>query len=219
MIILGIDTASAQCAVALVQDGHTLASTIRQGRQGQSEHLLPMIKECLDQAGLRVSHLNGVAVATGPGSFTGLRVGLAAAQGLALACNIPALGIDSFTACRLSNPAPASETAHSLIILESFRAELYWQLFDCKGEAQTLPACQDAAAIARALPPGPLLVIGDGAGHLTATLGGRSDCRIVASGGPDPAAIAREGERLLTLGHKPPAIAFYVRPADAKPAQ
>jgi tRNA threonylcarbamoyladenosine biosynthesis protein TsaB len=178
-----------------------------------------MIAECLDQAGLRVSDLNGVAVATGPGSFTGLRVGLAVAQGLALACNIPALGIDSFTACRLSNSASTSETAHYLIILESFRTELYWQLLDSDGKAITVPACQDVAMIMAALPAGPLLVIGDGAKHLTAALGGRSDCRILVSGGPDPAAIAREGERLLALGHNPPAIAFYVRPADAKPAQ
>jgi tRNA threonylcarbamoyladenosine biosynthesis protein TsaB len=215
MIVLGIDTAAAHCAVALVRDGIGLGVLREPGRRGQSERLLPMLAACLRQAGLAYGDLQAVAAATGPGSFTGLRVGLAAAQGLALACTVPALGIDSFTAFRLSQPV--EDGSNTLIIIESHRAELYWQLIDAAGKALSVPACDEVSHIVAALPAGPLTVIGDGAGHLEAALSARKNCRIFSIDGPSATAIALEGERLLGLNLTPPATAFYVRPADARP--
>ena len=214
--ILGIDTASAQCAVALGRDSTILTSASQPGRQGQAERLLPMIESCLRDTGLGYSDLDGIAVTTGPGSFTGLRVGLAAAQALALACDIPALGIDSFTASRLSHPTPGT---NCLIILESFRAELYWQLCDSRGVPLTAPACGTSDTITTVLPAGPLSIIGDGAAHFAPWLAKQQAWQIKASKSPDPGALAREGARLLALGLCPSATAFYVRPPDALPAK
>ena len=217
MIILGIDTAAAQCAIAIVRDDECLVERITPGRHGQAERLLPMITQSLAEASLSYADLTAVAVATGPGSFTGLRVGLAAAQGLALACRILALGIDSFTAARVSQPSLADDWR--LIVIESFRAELYWQLCDSAGQSMSLPACDPVETIIATLPDRPLIVCGDGAIHLEDALAARPDCLFLpATPGPQPAAIARDGQRLLQLQQFPPARACYVRPPDAKPA-
>ena len=97
-MILSIDTSTGQCAVALV-DGPREWSLAEAMDRGHAERLFPMIEEVLAEAGADFNDLTRVAVCTGPGSFTGLRVGVAAARGLALGCGIPAIGITRFEAC------------------------------------------------------------------------------------------------------------------------
>lgn len=91
-MILAIDTSAAQCAAALVS-GATVHARAEPMERGHAERLMPMLAELLDAAGATWADLSAVAVCTGPGSFTGIRVGVAAARGIALGRAIPALGV------------------------------------------------------------------------------------------------------------------------------
>lgn len=92
-IILAIDTSGTRCDVAVVKGDEPLAQATWTERNAHSEKLVPLIEEALAVSKLSQKQLNAVAVSIGPGSFTGLRVGLSAAKGLALALEIPILGI------------------------------------------------------------------------------------------------------------------------------
>jgi tRNA threonylcarbamoyladenosine biosynthesis protein TsaB len=100
-MILGIDTSAAQCAVALFGTGDAAFDPVilRQAMdRGHAEHLFPMIDAVLDKAEIDYDGLSRIAVCTGPGSFTGVRIGVAAARGIALGRGIPVIGINRFEA-------------------------------------------------------------------------------------------------------------------------
>jgi len=101
MIVLGIDTSLDACSVAIVRDGETLAHLSETMNRGQAERLAPMAREAAQQAGVTFSQLDRVAVTTGPGSFTGVRVGLSFARALALALNKPCIGVSTLEALAL----------------------------------------------------------------------------------------------------------------------
>ena len=84
MKILALDTATSACSVAVRIDGETIAGALEPMTRGQSEVLMPMLMGVLDQAGMSVSDADLIAVTRGPGAFTGIRIGLAAARGLAV---------------------------------------------------------------------------------------------------------------------------------------
>jgi tRNA threonylcarbamoyladenosine biosynthesis protein TsaB len=96
--ILGIETSTAAGSLALVEDGRRIGEAEIDTRLNHSARLLPVLDELLRRAGWTVSDLGGVGVGVGPGSFTGIRVGLAAGQGLALGAAIPLVGVGSFPA-------------------------------------------------------------------------------------------------------------------------
>ncbi len=87
-MILGIDTSAAQCAVALLGAGEPVVER-RAMERGHAEHLFPMIDKVLARAGIGYEGVGRIAVCTGPGSFTGVRIGVAAARGIALGRRIP----------------------------------------------------------------------------------------------------------------------------------
>jgi len=95
MRILGLDTTGADCSVALVDTAKVLAYKSENIGRGHAERLAPMVAEVLDEAGLTAKDIDKIAVCTGPGSFTGLRVALAFAKGFALPRKLPVVGIDA----------------------------------------------------------------------------------------------------------------------------
>jgi len=95
MIILGLDTTGAYCSVALVDMAKVLAYKSENIGRGHAERLAPMVAEVLAEAGLTAKDVDKLAVCTGPGSFTGLRVALAFAKGFALPRKLPVVGIDA----------------------------------------------------------------------------------------------------------------------------
>lgn len=97
-VILAFDTSAAHCAAALLR-GETVISTISEemGR-GQAERLIPLLDMLLQDAGLGWRDLDALAVGIGPGNFTGIRISVSAARGLALALDIPAIGVSTFAA-------------------------------------------------------------------------------------------------------------------------
>ena len=95
MRILGLDTTGAYCSVALVDTAKVLAYKSENKGRGHAERLAPMVQEVLAEAGLSAKDVDKLAVCTGPGSFTGLRVALAFAKGFALPRKLPVVGIDA----------------------------------------------------------------------------------------------------------------------------
>ena len=106
-LILALDTAAAHCAVAVIAGDAVLASRQEPMAKGQAERLLVLAEELLAEAGVQMHQLDAIGVGIGPGNFTGIRIAVSAARGLALALNIPAVGVSAFDALRLGSHGPA----------------------------------------------------------------------------------------------------------------
>lgn len=121
-LILAFDTASSRCAAALVRGGAVLVSRDEPMDRGQAERLMPLLEELLAEAGVGWADLEGLAVCTGPGNFTGLRIAVAAARGLALALGIPAVGVSAFEVM-------APMTGAGTVVIEDRRGAVFAQSF------------------------------------------------------------------------------------------
>ena len=104
-IILAFDTSAAHCAAALLS-GDRVVTRVDAMAKGQAEHLMPMLDEMLADAGLTWADLDGIGVGTGPGNFTGIRIAVSAARGLALGLGKPGVGVDGFAARAYRQPLP-----------------------------------------------------------------------------------------------------------------
>lgn len=143
-VVLGFDTSAAHCAAALLCEGRIMASRREEMARGQAERLFPMLEEMLAEAGLGWRDLDVIGVGTGPGNFTGIRVAVAAARGLALSLDIPAIGISAPEAAAYGLPRPCR------VILPARRDQVIWQDF---GDGEETGPPQLAAS--DSLPPGP----------------------------------------------------------------
>jgi tRNA threonylcarbamoyladenosine biosynthesis protein TsaB len=194
--ILAFDTSAAHCAAALLlpaplTSGHVI-QRVEPMEKGQAERLVPMLEELLAEAGLGWPDLKALAVGTGPGNFTGVRIAVAAARGLALGLGIPAVGVTRLEALAFGLPRPV------MVIEDARRGEVYIQDFtaDGSGPARLAPA----DSVER-----PMAATGSAAGPSA-----------LPAAMPLAEAIARIGaERALTPQPRP--APFYLRGADAAP--
>ncbi len=208
MKVLAFDCSGASCSAAVVIDDRPAAQRFAPMERGHAEALLPMIETVLREAALTPAALDLLAVTIGPGSFTGLRIGLAAARGLALARKLAAIGVPSFDAVTVD--APIEQPL--FIALESKRAELFLQRRD-RADPR-LPALVPPEEWAAILPPGPCSLAGDGAARLAAALG-RGDVTVLPGHGrPDPVALARLGAVRWQAGDRTPLAPLYLRAPD-----
>lgn len=215
MIVLGLDAAGAGCGVAVRRGGRVLAARTEAMAQGHAARLMPLVLEVLAEAGVAPAEIELFGVTTGPGSFTGLRVGLAAVGGLALGHGRKIVGIPSFDAV-LADLGPV-DGGTVLVALDGRRAEPFAQLFDAAGTPLGEPLCLPAAELAALVPPGPLTVAGDGAPLVLPALAGRAEVRRAGPAAIDPATVARLAEQRADEVREGPPPPLYVRPPDAVP--
>lgn len=214
-LLLALDTAAAGCSVALCRDDKVLADRQEEMVRGQSERLLPLVAALLQDAGLAFEDLEALAVTLGPGTFTGVRIGLAAAKGLALALDVPLFGVTSFEVAAAGQVGALDRTI--LVALESKRKDLYIQVFPPSPfEPGSMVSCDPEELVALlpdTLHECAILVVGDAAERAAAVLAPRPT--IIGSTNRHSAA-ARAG--LLALNRSPeedpPLSPIYLRPPD-----
>ena len=200
MIVLAVDTCLAACSVALIDGDRVLAARSEPMVRGHQERLAPMAAEVMAEAGMAFSRVDRVAATAGPGSFTGLRVGLAFAKGLAVALDRPCIGIGSLQALAfgLSGRVIASADAR--------HGQVYWQAFQ-DGAPTSPPALSPISDLADQIAPDRL------AGPAAALLAHIfPDALFMGQPAPDPVAVAR----LALTADDVPAVPLYLRPPDAK---
>jgi tRNA threonylcarbamoyladenosine biosynthesis protein TsaB len=198
--LLVLDTCLEACQAAVFADGAPLAVRSEAMSRGHQERLGPMVREAMEEAGLSFSDLDRIAVTVGPGSFTGLRVGIAFAKGLALAADAPAVGIGTLEALAAGDAAPGRKTA----VIEAGRGGVWRQPFDGQdplGPPQNQPLEEAGLAAAGRL-------VGPTASRLAAP--GQAAIDLAA---PPVEAIAR----LAAVAEPAPPTPLYLRPPDAKP--
>jgi tRNA threonylcarbamoyl adenosine modification protein YeaZ len=136
MIVLALDTAGVDCAAAIYDSGRNtmLGEASDMIGKGHAEHLMGIVDRALDQAGVALSDVDRLAVTIGPGSFTGIRVGVAAARGFALSLDIPAVGI---TTLEVMAAAQREKTPSRAVLaaMDAKREEIYLQSFAADGVA------------------------------------------------------------------------------------
>jgi tRNA threonylcarbamoyladenosine biosynthesis protein TsaB len=173
MRILAFDTSASATAVAVMHGDVLLAEDISPAEERHAETLLPRIQQCLERSGLALAEIDLFAVGIGPGSFTGVRVGVATAKGLALATGKPVRGVVSLAALAASAFAHApTDEAYVVPILDAYKGEVFAALYRVSARATelVLPAFN-------ALPA-------DAAAHIAAQLAGRATrgVRVLGSG-------------------------------------
>ena len=209
MRILAIDTTLEACSAAVVDGDRVLASRSEPMQRGHQERLGPLVAQTMRAAGIAFADLERIGVTTGPGSFTGLRVGLAFAKGLALALGLPCVGVGALEALAASAPGGGDVAA----VADARRGQIYLQLFRA-GRPMGGPEVMEAAAAAlrlREFARGAVTLVGSAAGLLETGLDG---ARIADVQAPDPAVVAR----LAAAAPDPtgPPRPVYLRAPDAR---
>lgn len=217
MRILGIETANGCCSVCIgEQGGQLLAHDREENAAMQAERLLPMIEDALASAELNYSDIEALAVTIGPGSFTGVRIGLAAARGIALAARMPMIGISTLELAAYTSRKHANRKGELAVMLDARRGQCYAQGF-----------LLDDAGVPQAKEEPKLITLEEVRGHLK-----RLGIDVVTSNNVSllsewseaiVAPVTLDAAPLVTLAqHKSPIAErtsirpLYIRPPDAK---
>ena len=191
-LVLSFDTSTSQCSVALMRGPNLLGHHNSEMARGQTENLLVICQDMMAAAGQDVSALEAVGVGIGPGNFTGIRISVSAARGLALGLGVPAVGVSSFEALRYGTQGPCA------CAIDARRDQVFLQIFDAQGTASD-PTLEAMAALPAF--DGPL--IGHG--------GARPQM-------PFAQAICHVAAARFRSNPEHPAP-LYIKPADAAPAR
>ena len=209
-VVLAFDTTGSACSVAVGRGEAVLAYERLEMQHGHAEVLLPMIGRVMQAARLLPVDIVIVAATVGPGGFTGIRAGLAAAHGLALAAKARLVGISSFSAVAAQI---AGNSAPLLVALDSRRADFYVQLFDRYGGRCGEPAAILPEDLAAWVEDRSLIVAGNAAEAAAATLREHVPIGVLPDSAPDArgvlAALHRWPERTDPSAHP-----LYLRPPD-----
>lgn len=216
--MLVIETSGRACAAGVFSGAGELSRCVVEMGRGHADAIVDLCSDALREASRDWRDLRSVAVCVGPGSFTGIRAGVAAARGFSLALGIPAVGVSALDAMALA--APGTDV-RVVVARDARRGQVYARAFD-SGVALGDPVIDSTEAIAAGL-TGELTVIGSGAPPLVEALtaAGR-DARIGTRGGAalliDAPDVAHVAEIARLAGDALPPEPLYLRSADAKPA-
>ncbi|WP_024509610.1 tRNA (adenosine(37)-N6)-threonylcarbamoyltransferase complex dimerization subunit type 1 TsaB [Bradyrhizobium sp. ARR65] len=219
MLILAIDTALDACAAAILDSGTgtLIAQATQPMKRGHAEALMPLVAGVMRDAGLPFAALDRIAVTTGPGSFTGLRVGLSAARGIALAAEKPVVGLTTLSA--YAAPVVSENDEHPIISgIDARHDQVYFQVVGGNGSSLVEPKVAPIAEALQACRFGAPYLVGNAARILAERW--PSDApppvKVDAQAAPDIAWVAWLGAAVDPAAA--PARPFYLRPPDAKPA-
>jgi len=211
MILLAIDTSASLCAAAVFDSERELAREAPDIGKGHAEHLMAVIDATLQRAGKSYADLGRIVVAVGPGSFTGIRVGVSAVRGLALALGIPAVGVTNLEAV-----AAEAQSRHGgraiLAAFASIHDTVQAVVYDPFAKLVYDPSIMTLAEASRLAIDHNVVVVGSAGPALAA-----SDSRIEVDSVAVTADIATYAKlgRAKSAGDKPRPL--YLRPPDAKP--
>jgi tRNA threonylcarbamoyladenosine biosynthesis protein TsaB len=217
MRVLAIDTALGACAAAILDSdaGAILASESQSMVRGHAEALMPLIARVMDAGRCEFAHLDRIAVTVGPGSFTGLRVGIAAARGIALAAGKPAIGLSTLSALAAPHVAARSDQV-ILAAVDARNEQVYFQVFAPNGTTIVTPRLDRIRAAVLSVPIGPAVITGSAAELVGAHWPTRSIMpRIEPHAAPDIGWVARLGAAAQEQGAPPKPL--YLRRPDARP--
>lgn len=213
-IVLALDTSTAVASFAIAQNGQLLAALVGENPAPHSQTIFANLHTLLAQAGLGLTQIDLFAVVTGPGSFTGLRVGLSALKGVAQTVVRPILGVNAFDLVALS----AGSAGEFLVVLEAGRNEVFVgkRLVDSAARLQQLTAdwvgpVEMYAVHFQADMRGAVL-LGSGLSRLPQDLVQQATPMQV----PFAITLALHAEVLFESGRAPEPHAYYVRPSDAE---
>ncbi len=223
MNILAFDTTMGACSAALLK----LADSERQifckyheRDRGHAETIMPMIVDVMGQAGLKFHDLHRIAVTLGPGTFTGVRIGIAVARGLALASGVGVVGCTSLQvmAASIFQSQEKSQNGVPLAIaVDARRGQVYFQLFDHYGGELTEPMVVSPKDALRFLPKeSEIAAAGTGAPLLAEALGTSRSIMVINNRLQPDAAVLADLAVHLPL-EEIPVSPFYLRTPDAKP--
>ncbi len=203
MLILAVDTALNACSVAILRSGEILLSRVEPMAKGQAERLAPLAREVLAETGIAPSALDRIAVTRGPGAFTGLRIGLAFARGLAVALDRPCVGISTLEV--LAHAASAQRTLAAIEVAGSLFVGA-WEGRACVLEPSRLRADDALGKLS-----GDWTLTGPGAQTLARL---RPDWPVVSQDLPDPVVLAHLAQHLDPALNPPTPL--YLRGHEAK---
>lgn len=218
MRVLAIDTALEACSAAILDTDRQsgIVSRSQPMMRGHAEALMPLIAAAMSAADTEFSQLDRIAVTVGPGSFTGLRVGVAAARGIALATGKPVVGLTTLAA--LAAPFfEADESAALLAAIDARHGQVYMQLFGPGGRSLVAPRVASVREAVRAATASPTRIVGTGAKLIDDAWpdNERRPSLVSAVRAADVAWVARLGAAIVDL--TAPVKPLYLREADARP--
>lgn len=222
MLLLAFDSATTACSAAVLRDGGIAAHRHAAMARGQSEHLVPMIEDVMAAAGAAYGELDAIGVTVGPGAYTGVRIGLATARGLALAAAVPLIGVTTTEAVAHGARPDGTDGRDLVVALETKRTGVYLETFAPDLDPRGAPAAVAAEDLAASLPNDPYLLAGDAAARLL-TLLPPAQARAAtplsdAPGAPDAAVVAHLAAARLPRGDVPATPQpLYLRPPDVTP--
>jgi tRNA threonylcarbamoyladenosine biosynthesis protein TsaB len=218
MRVLAIDTALAACSAAVLDtvSGGTLASESLAMARGHAEALMPVLARVMKQSGLAFAELDRVVVTTGPGSFTGVRVGISAARGIALAAAKPAVGLSTLYAYAAPHLA-GDQSAAVVAAIDARHEHVYLQVFAPGGRTVIAPRLAGLSEAVRAASEAPCRIVGSAAQAVAARLpkGAAAPLTVDARAVPDIIWVARIGAALPEA--QSPPKPQYLRAPDAQP--
>jgi len=217
MLILTIDTALDACAAGILdtEAGKLLAQESETMKRGHAEALMPLIARVMKASGIAFSGLDRIAVTTGPGSFTGLRVGLSAARGIALAASKPVVGVTTLTA--YAAPIVSQNAEHPVIsAIDARHDHVYFQVVGGNGSSLVRPRVAPIEEALGASEFGAAYLVGNAARILADRWPADAlpPFKVDAQSAPDIAWVAWLGAAVSP--DTAPARPFYLRAPDAK---
>jgi tRNA threonylcarbamoyladenosine biosynthesis protein TsaB len=218
MLILAIDTALDACAAGILDTdaGRLIAQESLAMKRGHAEALMPLIARVMKASGVAFAALDRIAVTTGPGSFTGLRVGLSAARGIALAADKPAVGVTTLTA--YAAPVVSESGEHPVIsAIDARHDHVYFQVVSGNGSSLVRPRVAPIEEALGASRFGTPHLVGNAARLLADRWPAHAPppFKVDAQAAPDIAWVGWLGAAVSP--DTAPARPYYLRAPDAKP--